>query len=121
MSRPPFETAEHIARQALATWGLSVHAETDEGADDSWLVISLPQRADALLSEGVPHVVLYVFDPFSDEDEVMVDRAPAGPSDHWCAVSVDGRGVQRPLFARPVAQLTGCVDAIADWLTSPQA
>ncbi|MFD5757502.1 hypothetical protein ACFWIZ_20385 [Streptomyces sp. NPDC127044] len=118
-STAPIDTAEHIASQALAAWGLSAH--TDDDAGNSWLVIGLPQGADALPSVGVPHVVFYVFDPFSDEDGVMVDRPPSGPCDHWCAVSVDSKGVQRPLITRPVAQLTGCVDAIADWLTSPQA
>jgi hypothetical protein len=117
-STAPIDTAEHIATQALAAWGLSAH--TDDDAGNSWLVISLPQSTDAFPSTGVPHVVLYVFDPFSDEDEVMVDRAPTGPRDHWCAVSVDSKGAQHSLMTRPVAQLTGLVDAIADWLTSPQ-
>ncbi|MGW2612721.1 hypothetical protein ACWC4A_52035 [Streptomyces mirabilis] len=112
------DTAKHIAAQALAEWGLLT--SNDDDAGNSWLVIRLPQSADASPSVGVPHVVLYVFDPFGDQDEVTVDRAPTGPLDHWCAVSVDSKGVQRPLISRPVRQLGNCVDAIADWLTSPQ-
>ncbi|MER7692441.1 hypothetical protein [Streptomyces sp. NPDC097610] len=112
------DTAEHIAAQALAEWGLP--SSTDDAAGNSWLVIGLPQSADTSPSVGVPHVVLYVFDPFGDQDEVMVSRAPTGPLDHWCAVAVDSKGVQRPLITRPIPQLGDCVEAIADWLTSPQ-
>lgn len=88
-STASIDTAEHIASQALAKWGLSAH--TDEDAGNSWLLIGLPQGADGLPSVGVPHVVLYVFDPYGDQDEVMVNRPPTGPSDYWCAVSVDSK------------------------------
>jgi hypothetical protein len=53
------------------------------------------------------------------------DQSPAqrftgtGPSDHWCAVSIDSKGGQRPLIARPISQLAACVEAIANWLTPP--
>ncbi|MBT2394372.1 hypothetical protein J7E87_34485 [Streptomyces sp. ISL-1] len=49
-----------------------------------------------------------------------MDRPPAGPSDHWCATAVHSNGVQLPLITRPIGQLDDCVEAIADWLTSPQ-
>ncbi|GHE34810.1 hypothetical protein [Streptomyces capitiformicae] len=113
----PLDTAAQIATQALAERGIPSY--TDDDAGNSWLVVGLPQSADTFPSKCVRHVVLYVVDPFGDQDEVMVDRAPTGPSDHWCAVSVDSKGVQRPLIARPIPQLAACIEAIANWLTPP--
>jgi hypothetical protein len=109
-------TAGNLATRALAAWGMTVHA--DEDAGNSWLVIPWDQPSGVFPGEGEPHAVLYLYDDCYP-DEVMVDRTP-GPWDQWRVMVADATGCERHLITRPLGRLSACVEAVADWATTPQ-
>ncbi|MER6744978.1 hypothetical protein ABT394_29840, partial [Streptomyces halstedii] len=111
------ETAESIVIQALAEWGIAAHRDDDAG--NTWLAIGHDQtRAGFPHMLAEPYVVLYLYND-TDEEEITVTRAPAD-GDVWDVVRGDGTGAECTLLTRPADQLTACVEAIADWITTPQ-
>ncbi|MCX4411648.1 hypothetical protein OG840_61905 [Streptomyces sp. NBC_01764] len=117
------ETAETIATRALAEWGITAHQDDESmigGDRNTWLVVGYDQTRKGfprMLAE--PYVVLYLYGD-TDEEEITVDRAPA-TGDEWTVLVGDGTGVERELITCPADQFADCVEAIADWLTDPQA
>ncbi|MFF8287438.1 hypothetical protein ACF06W_32625 [Streptomyces albus] len=110
------ETAETIATNALAEWGITAHRDDDAG--NTWLVVGRDQTRRGfprMLAE--PYVVLYLYSD-TDEEEITVDRAPA-TGDEWTVLAGDGTGAERELITRPADQFAECVEAIADWVTDP--
>lgn len=47
--------------------------------------------------------------------------SPVRPADRWKLLTGDGTGADQDWMTQPVDQLASCVEAIADWLTKPQA
>ncbi|MDX3205076.1 hypothetical protein [Streptomyces scabiei] len=112
------ETAEQLATTALAEWGITAHTDGDAG--NTWLVISSDQAATTLTATGrVPYVLLSLHN--SDDDEWVLDRPPVRPADRWKLLTGDGTGAEQDWMTQPVDQFASCVEAIADWLTKPQA
>ncbi|MFD0253683.1 hypothetical protein ACFVGX_22515 [Streptomyces sp. NPDC127113] len=112
------EKAEAIAVRALAEWGITAHQ--DEDAGNTWLAIGYDQTRKGfprMLSE--PYVVLYLYSD-TDEEEITVDRAPV-TGDEWTVLAWNGSGPERELITRPADRFAECVEAIADWVTSPLA
>ncbi|MGW2109919.1 hypothetical protein [Streptomyces sp. NPDC001948] len=113
------ETAEAIATCALAEWGITAHRDGVARNTTTWLVIGHNQaRAGFPRMIAEPYVVLYLYSD-SDDEEITVTRAPAD-GDVWDVVRGDGTGAECSLLTRPVDQLAACVEAIADWITTPQ-
>ncbi|MGY1548426.1 hypothetical protein [Streptomyces sp. MN6] len=111
------ETAEQLARAALAEQGITAHRDDDAG--DTWLVIGGDQsRRDFPDMLAEPYVVLYL-GSYDNEEEITVDRAPA-PGDEWTVLAGDGTGAERQLTTRPAGQLADCVQAITAWLATLQ-
>ena len=110
------ETAEQLARKALAEWGLTAHLDTDSG--HTWLVIGHPDTGHVPDMENEPHILVSVYN--EDDDEWTVDRPPARPGDQWQVVTDDGAGTEETLTIRPANQLAPCIATIADWITQPR-
>ncbi|MEU0287489.1 hypothetical protein [Streptomyces sp. NPDC006147] len=111
------ETAEQLARAALAEQGITAHRDDDAG--NTWLVIGGDQsRRDFPDMLAEPYVVLYL-GSYDNEEEITVDRAPA-PGDEWTVLAGDGTGAERELTTRPADQLADCVQAITAWLATLQ-
>lgn len=109
------ETAEQLARAALAEQGITAHRDDDAG--NTWLVIGSDQTCKDfpdMLAE--PYVVLYLG---RDGEEITVDRAPA-PGDEWTVLAGDGTGTEHELMTRSADQLADCVQAITAWLAKQQ-
>ncbi|MGW0333532.1 hypothetical protein ACWD0J_16945 [Streptomyces sp. NPDC003011] len=102
-------TAWRILTHAFASRGLTPHHDDDAG--NTWLVVG-PDRDYP--GEGVPHGVLYVYNPHSDEgeEEITVDRAPTIPSDEWVVLAGDGNSGEKELMRRPISQLADCIEVI---------
>ncbi|MGW1037529.1 hypothetical protein [Streptomyces antibioticus] len=117
------DTAEAVVTRALAEWGITAHRDEESmigGDRNTWLVIGHDQNRPGFPRMlAAPYVVLYLYTGPEDE-EITVTRAPAD-GDVWDVVRGDGTGAECTLLTRPVDQLAACVEAIADWLTTPQA
>ncbi|XUL90011.1 hypothetical protein ACQ86D_28020 [Streptomyces galilaeus] len=112
------ETAGQLATTVLADWGITAHTDGDAG--NTWLVISSNQAATTLTATGrVPYVLLSLHN--SDDDEWVLDRPPVRPADNWKLLTGGGTGAEQDWMTQPVDRLASCVEAIADWLTKPQA
>jgi hypothetical protein len=115
----PGETAEAAAIRALATWGITAHRDDDAG--NTWLVIGCDQsHRDSSCMYAGPYAVLYLYAGPDDEDEATVSRAPKS-DDTWHVLVGDGGGAERTLLTCPPDQLGECVDAVAEWITTPLA
>lgn len=115
------DSAEQIARKALAEWGITAHLADEpllDGGRNTWLVIPRDQAADEM-REG-PYMVLA---PYNDDDDEwpMDQRPPVRPGDEWHVDISTGDGIEKGLMARPAERLADCVEVIANWLTDPQA
>ncbi|KUL73942.1 MULTISPECIES: hypothetical protein [unclassified Streptomyces] len=111
------ETAEQLARAALAEQGITAHRDDDAG--NTWLVIGGDQTSPDfpdMLAE--PYAVLYL-GSYGNDEEITVDRAPA-PGDEWTVLAGDGTGAERELTTRPADQLADCVQAVTAWLATLQ-
>ncbi|MGC9478840.1 hypothetical protein ACP4I1_32455 [Streptomyces sp. WG4] len=112
------ETAEAAATRALAEWGITAHRDDDAG--NTWLVVGYDQTRQGFPDMlAAPYAVLYYYTG-PDGEEITVDRAPATGYD-WHVLTGDGTGAERTLLERPADQLAACVEAIAEWVTTPQA
>ncbi|MGW3200019.1 hypothetical protein ACWDBD_36740 [Streptomyces sp. NPDC001118] len=109
------ESAEQLARKALAEWGISAHADDDAG--NTWLVIGRDQSTDEFPDMDKPYVLLAVNN--DDEDVWATDRPPVCPGDEWQVVTGDGTGAEETLTTCPIDQLHLCVAVIAEWMTTP--
>ncbi|MFE4582893.1 hypothetical protein [Streptomyces chartreusis] len=113
------ENAEQLARRALAEWGITARLEDDpllDGAGNAWLVIPHDQATVGMI-EG-PYMVLALYN--SDDDELPMDqRPPVRTGDQWRVDIGDGTGAEKALMDRPVEQLAECIEAIAEWVTTP--
>jgi hypothetical protein len=111
------ETAQTIATRLLAAWGITAHC--DEDAGNTWLVVGYDQnRQDFPRMLAAPYAVLYLYND-TDGEQITVTRPP-GSGDDWRVLAGDGTGAERELMTRPADQLAECVEAIADWITTPQ-
>ncbi|WP_228983489.1 hypothetical protein [Streptomyces sp. DH12] len=110
----PGARAEQLARAALAEWGIT--AQLDECAGDTWLAIGNGTDVDDSGMPRGPHLLLTIC---TAEDEWTVTRPPVRPGDEWKLMYVARNGRERELMTRPVARLDECVEAIAEWATSP--
>ncbi|MFI0141586.1 hypothetical protein [Streptomyces luteogriseus] len=115
------ESAEQLARKALAEWGITAHFDDEpllDGGRNTWLVI--PRDQGAGKTSAGPYMVLALYN--EDDDEWPMDqRPPVRPGDEWRVEVGDGNGVEKGLMERPADRLADCVEVIANWLTDPQA
>ncbi|MFE7525791.1 hypothetical protein ACFU7Y_08705 [Kitasatospora sp. NPDC057542] len=113
------ETAEAVVTRTLAEWGMTALRDDDCGY--TWMVIGYDQSSQGFLETPAetytePYIVLHLS---SDDAEITVSRAPAS-GDMWHVRTGDGTGDEHMLLTRPVDQLDECVEAIAEWITTPQ-
>ncbi|MFE2314140.1 hypothetical protein ACFXC8_13255 [Streptomyces sp. NPDC059441] len=113
------ETAEQIARKALAEWGITAYLDDEpllDGGRNTWLVIPRDQAAGQM-SEG-PYLVLALYN--GDDDEWPMDqRPPVRRGDEWRVDIGDGGGIEKGLMDRPAERLADCIERIAEWVTNP--
>ncbi|MGN9763100.1 hypothetical protein [Streptomyces sp. SD31] len=117
------DSAEQIARKALAEWGITAHLLDEpllDGGRNTWLAIPRDQSTGELPDEPSPYMVLALYND-NDDEWPMDQRPPVRPGDEWHVDVSDGDGIEKGLMTRPVDGLADCVEVIANWLTDPQA
>lgn len=104
-----------IAVRALAAWGITAHPDGDCGK--TWLAIGRDQsRRGFPRMLAQPYIVLHLRN--EAREEITVTR-PLVTGDRWEVVTGCGFDAERTLMTRPADQLAECVEAIAEWVTSP--
>jgi hypothetical protein len=111
------ETAENFATRALAQWGIAAHLFEDEKTDLSWLVIGRDQSVHRP-EPGLPRLALYLYDQGAQE-VAPIDCDPEPWNDAWRVMAVAADGTRRHLLHQRFDQIAECVEAIADWITTP--
>jgi hypothetical protein len=116
------ETAATAATRALAAWGIAAHPDEESmigGDRNSWLIVGYNQTCRSFPNiHTEPYAVLYLYNDTDEEEELTIDRAPR-PGDCWYVHAGDGTGHERLLLTCPADQLDECVDAVAEWITTP--
>ncbi|MFC1435322.1 hypothetical protein ACEZDB_32250 [Streptacidiphilus sp. N1-3] len=116
------ETAATTATRALAAWGITAHADEESmigGDRNTWLIVGYNQTRNSFPDMHTePYAVLYLYNDTDEEEELTIDRAPR-PGDCWYVHVGDGTGHERLLLTCPADQLDECVDAVAEWITTP--